>query len=88
MMLNSVDPTKPDAANADGIEELWIDGQLTIRKQGVRFRRVPHLSITFFSLDTFYHGLPVDFDDSNPIKVYFDNVVVAKKHIGPIHRGN
>ncbi len=88
LKLNSVDTTKPDAANADGIEELWIDGQLTIRKQGVRFRRVPYLRITLFSLETFYHGLPEDFDDSNPIKVYFDNVVIAKKHIGPMHRAN
>ncbi len=88
MKQNSVDPTKTDASNTDGIEELWIDGQLTIRKKGVRFRRVPHLRITFFSLETFYHGLPADYDDSNPIKVYFDNVVIAKKYIGPMHRAN
>ncbi len=56
MKLNSVDPSQPDPANADGIEELWIDGQLTIRKEGVRFRRVPHLRISFFTLETYYHG--------------------------------
>jgi len=84
MKLNSVDLSKPDPANADGIEELWIDGQLTIRKEGVRFRRVPHLRITFFSLETYYHGLPKQYGRDHPIKVYFDNVVIAKKYIGPM----
>ncbi len=86
MKLNSVDPGKPDPANADGIEELWIDGQLTIRREGVRFRRVPHLRITYFSMGNYYHGLPEQYGSDHPIKVYFDNVVIAKKYIGPINR--
>lgn len=86
LKLNSVDPNKSDPANADGLEELWIDGQLTIRKEGVRFRRVPHLRITFFSLETYYHGLPEQYNRSNPIRVYFDNLVIARKYIGPVHR--
>ena len=85
MKLNSVDPKTGDA-NADGIEELWVDGELSIRKQPVRFRRVPHLRITFFSLETYYHGLPKDFDAARPIKVYFDNLVIARQYIGPVHR--
>jgi hypothetical protein len=88
MKLNSVDPTKADPANADGLEELRIDGQLTIRKEGVRFRRVPHLNITFFSLETYYHGLPKEYDRERPIKVYFDNVVIARKYVGPMRREN
>ena len=84
MKLNSVDPTKADPANADGVEELWIDGQLAIRKEGVRFRRVPQLRITFFSLETYYHGLPEMFSESKPICVYFDNFVIARKYIGPM----
>lgn len=88
MKLNSVDPTKADPANTDGIEELWIDGQPTIRKQDVRFRRVPQLRITFFSLETYYHGLPKEYTASKPIRVYFDNVVIARKYIGPITRGS
>ena len=63
MKLNSIDPTKTDPANADGIEQLWIDGQLAIRNEGVRFRRVPQLRITFFSLETYYHGLPEAFSE-------------------------
>jgi hypothetical protein len=86
MKLNSVDPGKPDPANADGIEELWIDGRLTIRKTDVRFRRIEHLRITLFSLETYYHGLPEQYGRNHPIKVYFDNVVIAKSYIGPMSK--
>jgi hypothetical protein len=83
MKLNSVDRSTGEA-NADGLEELWIDGELSIRKEGVRFRRVPHLRVTSFSLETYYHGLPEVFSRANPIKVYFDNVVIARTYVGPI----
>ena len=82
MKLNSV--TAAGEANADGIEELWVDGQLTIRNAAVRFRRTPKLRITCFTLETYYHGLPKDFDASHPIKVFYDNVVIARAYIGPI----
>jgi hypothetical protein len=84
MKLNSVDAGKSDG-NYDGVEELWVDGKLTIRKEGVRFRRVPHLRITFFSLETYYHSLPQEFSQANPIEVYFDNVVIAQKYIGTLN---
>lgn len=83
MKLNSVDAGTSDG-NYDGVEELWGDGKLTIRKEGVRFRRVPHLRITFFSLETYYHGLPKEYSQDNPIEVYFDNVVIAQSYIGPL----
>lgn len=83
MKLNSVDPVKTEP-NADGLEELWVDGELSIRREGLRFRRVPQLKITFFSFETYYHGLPEEFHPANPIKVYFDNVVIARRYIGPI----
>jgi hypothetical protein len=87
MKLNTIDAKKGDG-NDDGIEELWVDGKLTIRKEGVRFRRVPNLRITFFSLETYYHGLPEDYSRDNPIEVYFDNVVIAKRYIGPLNNIN
>jgi hypothetical protein len=82
MKLNSVDPKKKDG-NFDGIEELWVDGKLKIGKEGVRFRRVPHLRMTFFSLETYYHRLPQEYGPDNPIEVYFDNVVIAESFVGP-----
>ena len=83
MKLNSVDE-KTGEARPDGVEELWIDGELSIRKADARFRRVPHLRITFFSLETYYHGLPKEYDAAHPIKVYYDNFVMAKQYIGPM----
>ena len=84
MKLNSVDPAKADPAVADGVEELWVDGQLSIRKRGVRFRRVPELRITFFSLETYYHGLPAKYSREKPIKLYVDDLVVARTYVGPM----
>jgi len=84
MKLNTVDPGKPDPAAADGVEELWVDGQLSIRKPDVRFRRVRRLRITYFSFGTYYHGLPAKYTRAKPIKVYFDNLVIARKYIGPV----
>jgi len=83
MKLNSIDAERGDG-NYDGVEELWVDGQLTIRNEAVRFRRVRHLRITFFSLETYYHGLPQEYSRDNPIEVYFDNVVIATRYIGPL----
>lgn len=79
MKLNSVNPLQ-----ADGIEELWVDGELSIHREGLRFRRLPQLRITFFSLETYYHGLEAEYGRENPIRVYFDNVVIARKYIGPM----
>lgn len=79
MKLNSTGPVK-----ADGLEELWVDGVRVISKQGLRFRRVPELRINFYSLGNYYHGLPAEWTKENPIKVRFDNLVIAKKYIGPV----
>jgi len=81
LKLNSVEPRK-----ADAVEELWVDGQLSIRKADLRYRKVPQLKITFFSLGTYYHpGLPKKYTAQNPIKVYYDNLVIARQPIGPVH---
>ena len=80
LKLNSVDPLK-----ADAVEELWVDGELSIRKTDLRYRKVPQLKITMFSLGTYYHpGLPEKYTAQNPIKVYYDNLVIARKPIGPV----
>jgi len=71
-------------ARPDGLEELWIDGVRSIRKEGLRFRRSPPLKVALFTLETYYHGLPAEFGEANPIKVCFDNVVIARRYIGPI----
>jgi hypothetical protein len=79
MKLNSVAPLK-----ADGLEELWVDGELAIRREGLRFRRVAEVRITVFELEVYYHGLSEKFTEKKPIKVYFDSVVIARERIGCI----
>ena len=79
LKLNSVDPLQ-----ADGVEELWVDGELSISKTDLRYRKVPQLKVTFFSLGTYYHpGLPKKYTAQNPIKVLYDNLVIARKPVGP-----
>jgi hypothetical protein len=77
LKLNSVDPVKDD-----GLEELWVDGKLAIRREGLRFRRVPEVRITVFELEVYYHGLPKKFTEQSPIRVHYDHIVVAKDRIG------
>ncbi len=79
MKLNTARPLK-----ADGLEELWIDGELSIRRERLRFRKVPQLRITYFSLQNYFHGLPSTYTAQRPITVQYDNVVIARKYIGPI----
>lgn len=83
MKLNSVNPLK-----SDGIEELWVDGKLAIRRDGLRFRKVPELRIAFLSLAVYYHGLPELYSRERPIKVYYDHVVIATDRIGCLTRGD
>jgi len=80
LKLNSVEPLR-----ADAVEELYVDGELSIRKTDLRYRKVPQLKITFFSLGTYYHpGLPEQYTADHPIKLYYDNLVIARKPIGPV----
>ncbi len=80
MKLNSV-------GQADGLEELWVDGEPVLRREGLRFRRVPELRISVFTLDVYYHGLPERYTEANPCKVTFDHLVIAASRIGPIAPG-
>jgi hypothetical protein len=79
MKLNSTDPTA-----ADGLEELWVDGELALRREGLRFREAAHLKISFFGLHVYYGKVPETYTAENPLKVYFDHLVIAKERIGCI----
>jgi hypothetical protein len=65
---------------------LWVDGELVLRRDGLRFRNVPQVKISFFSFETYYHKLPDRYTEENPIKVAFDNLVIATERIGPLSR--
>lgn len=83
LRLNSVD-LDSNVVKSDGLEEVWVDGLLVTRIEGIRYRITPKLRITYLGLETYYHGLPSEYSEENPIKVYFDNVVIAKSYIGPV----
>ncbi len=78
LKLNSVDPLR-----ADGVEELWVNGELSVRRTGLRYRKVPQLRLTCFRLTTYNHvGLPKKYTAEHPLKIYYDNVVIATRRIG------
>jgi hypothetical protein len=79
--LNSVDPIQ-----ANGVEELWVDGRLEIKQEGLRFRDTPNVRLTYFSLGPYYHGLPAEWTKDNSLKVRFDNLVIGNTYIGPVYK--
>jgi hypothetical protein len=81
LKLNSVDPLA-----FDGVEELWVDGELSIRRTDLRYRKVPQLRLTCFRLTTYNHpGLPGKYTRERPLKIYYDNLVIATRRIGGVH---
>jgi hypothetical protein len=72
-----------EKARRDGLEELWVDGELTC-SQKIRYRRSPRLHINYFKLENWYPNLPPEYTAEHPLTVYYDNVVIARRYIGPI----
>ncbi len=65
----------------NGILRSWVDGKLAFEKTDILYRKSSDLKIDRILIN-FYHGgttvIPTDQD------LYIDNVVIAKKYIGPI----
>jgi len=78
--------TAPD--KADGKQAMWLDGKLVGEFTGIRWRNDLDLKVNCFWLE--HYG----YDESDPTKqywkesqsVWFDDVVVARRYIGPIQR--
>ncbi len=78
--------TAPD--KADGKQAMWIDGRLLGEFSGIRWRNDLDLKVNCFWLE--HYG----YDEGDPTKqywkesqsVWFDDVVVARRYIGPIQR--
>jgi hypothetical protein len=70
---------------ADGLQKMWVDGRLVGAFTGIRWRTDPRTKINCFWLQ--HYG----YDGSDPTKqfwgeeqaVWFDDVVVARRYIGP-----
>lgn len=74
---------------ADGKQAMWIDGKLAGEFTGIRWRLGPELKLNCFWLE--HYG----YDQGDPTKAYwreeqsvwFDDVVVATRYIGPMSKG-
>lgn len=65
----------------DGILRGWVDGRLAIEKTDLRFRHTEELKIEEVWLNV-YHGGTAPCPHEQHL--YVDNVVVARKYIGPL----
>jgi len=78
--------TAPD--KADGRQAMWVDGKLAGEFTGIRWRNDLDLKVNCFWLE--HYG----YDEGDPTKqywkdsqsVWFDDVVVARRYIGPMTR--
>jgi hypothetical protein len=78
--LNTVGKDGGKGAN-DGTLRVWIDGRPAYEKTDIRFRDVNTLKIEQIWMNVYHGGTTPSPRDQH---LYVDNVVVAKKYIGPM----
>lgn len=67
----------------DGVLRAWVDGRLAFEKTDIRFRHVEKLRIEQVWMNVYHGGkLPSPHDQH----LFIDNVVIARKYIGPLGR--
>ncbi len=65
----------------NGVLKAWIDGELAFEKTNLRFRHTDTLKIDEIWMNVYHGGTsPSPYDQH----LFIDNVVIAKKYIGPI----
>lgn len=65
----------------NGVLRAWVDGLLAFEKTDIRFRDVDRLKIEQTWMNVYHGGtIPSPYDQH----VFIDNVVIAKKYIGPM----
>ena len=69
----------PDAS--DGVFEAWVDGELAITRSNIDFRYDSGLRIQEIWLDIYHGGIAPAAREQH---LYIDNVVVARRYIGPM----
>ncbi len=67
----------------DGELKAWVDGVPVLDRSGIRFRDVPDLKIDKIWMNVYHGGTTPTPRD---ISLYIDDVVVAKRYIGPAPR--
>jgi hypothetical protein len=65
----------------DGILKAWVDGRLAFEKTDIRFRLDDRLKIEQIWMNVYHGGKKPSPRDQH---VYIDNVVIARRYIGPM----
>ena len=66
--------------NRDGVFRAWIDGRLVFEKSGIQFRHTRDLKIESVWMNIYHGGVAPSPHD---MTLYLDNVVIARRYIGP-----
>lgn len=64
----------------NGVLRAWIDGGLAFEKTDLRFRDVSELKIEALWMNVYHGGTRPPMED---LTLYIDNLVIARKYIGP-----
>lgn len=67
----------------DGELRAWVDGRLAFEKTDIRFRNVSKLKVEQIWMNVYHGGKKPSPRDQH---LFIDNVVVARKYIGPVGR--
>lgn len=67
----------------DGVLRGWVDGQLAFEKTDIRMRDIPDLKIECIWINIYHGGTWTAPSDDH---LYIDNVVIARRYIGPMAR--
>ncbi len=81
MKLNTPGAKPGEKGKNDGLVELWVDGALVGRQDGLRFRDIPTLKIDNLFVNAYFGGSWTSPKDQY---IFYDNIVLATKPIGPI----
>ena len=65
-----------EGSQANGILQVWVDGELALDKRDVRYRESPHGLIDHFYFSTFYGGSSQDFAPKRDQEILFDDFVL------------
>jgi len=81
MKLNTPGAKAGEKGANDGLLELWVDGALVGRKDGLRFRDLPTMKIDNLFINAYFGGTWTSPKDQY---IYYDNIILATKPIGPL----
>jgi len=65
---------------ADGILRAWVDGELALSRENIRFRSTGALKVESVWLNVYHGGIE---NADRDLTLYIDNLVIARRYIGP-----